>query len=129
MCGNYGIGGHYWIHPDYHRNTNMHYLPGTTGNRVATVLTVLESPEAGGATVWPYAGFQVFGRKGSGLFWHNNFNSDINDAFTQHAACPVLLGAKWIGNKWVGYNAQWNRRKCRLLPYQSFLPLRHFQRL
>ena len=99
MCGNYGIGGHYWIHPDYHRNSPMHYLPGSTGNRVATVLTVLESPEAGGATVWPYAGFQVFGRKGSGLFWHNNFNSDINDAYTQHAACPVLLGAKWIGDE------------------------------
>ena len=127
MCGNYGIGGHYWIHPDYHRNSPTHYLPGSVGNRVATVLTVLESPEAGGATVWPYAGFQVFGRKGSGLFWHNNYNSDLNDLHTMHAACPVLLGQKWIGNKWVGYNAQWNRRKCLLKPYQTFLPMRNFQ--
>ena len=28
--------------------------------------------------------------------------------------CPVLLGIKIIGTKWIGYNAQWNRTNCGL---------------
>ena len=24
MCGNYGIGGHYWLHPDYHFASGMY---------------------------------------------------------------------------------------------------------
>ena len=74
----------------------------------------------GGATVWPYAGISVFPEKGSAVFWHNVRASDVPDIFTRHAACPVLLGQKWIGNKWVGYNAQWNKKKCRLNYYDGF---------
>lgn len=129
MCGNYGIGGHYWIHPDFHHTNPSLYQPGSTGNRAATILTVLENPEAGGATVWPYAGISVFGRKGAGLFWHNVFPSDMTDSYTKHAACPVLLGQKWIGNKWVGYNGQWNRRHCQIHPTEMFRPIRSFQNL
>jgi len=44
-------------------------------------------------------------------------------------ACPVLLGQKWIGNKWVGYNSQWNRRKCHTEPESFFEPIRNFQSL
>lgn len=129
MCGNYGIGGHYWLHPDFHHPSVEHYRPGSSGNRVATILTVLENADAGGATVWPYAGISVVGQKGSALFWHNTYSSDIPDEFTMHVACPVLLGQKWIGNKWVGYNAQWNRRKCLLSPFDWFRPMREFQQL
>ena len=71
QCGNYGIGGHYFIHPDYHHPHPQHYVPGATGNRVATVMTVLESPTAGGATVWPYARISVFPEKGAGVYWRN----------------------------------------------------------
>lgn len=129
MCGNYGIGGHYWIHPDYHQPRVTDYWPGNMGNRVATVLTVLENAEAGGATAWPFAGFAVWGKKGSGLFWHNLFASELQDQYTQHTACPILLGQKWIGNKWVGFNAQWNKRKCRLSPQHPFRAIRDFQKL
>ena len=101
----------------------------SSGNRVATILTILEKPIAGGATVWPYAGISVFGKKGAALFWHNTFSSDIPDKYTRHVACPVLLGQKWIGNKWVGYNAQWNGRKCLLNPLETFKPIRHFQKI
>lgn len=71
QCGNYGIGGHYFIHPDYHPANPSNYFAGATGNRVATVMTVLESPEAGGATVWPYARISVFPEKGAGVYWRN----------------------------------------------------------
>ena len=46
-CGNYGIGGHYWTHPDYHHPDPKYEDAHHTGNRVATVLTVLEAPKAG----------------------------------------------------------------------------------
>lgn len=112
MCGNYGIGGHYFIHPDYHNYRHTDYHPYNTGNRLATILTVLQAPEAGGATVWPNAGITVFPEKGSAIWWYNLRPSETPDHFTRHSACPVLLGQKWIGNKWVGYNAQWNGKKC-----------------
>jgi len=110
MCGNYGIGGHYYTHPDYRQKDKI----PENGNRVATILTVLDAPKAGGATVWPYAGISVFPEKGSAIFWHNLMTDSEPDALTQHAACAVLLGNKWIGNKWVGYNAQWNQKNCAL---------------
>ena len=48
QCGNYGIGGHYWTHPDYHNPSPHHWMyPGSVGNRVATILTILDSPSAG----------------------------------------------------------------------------------
>ncbi len=64
--------------------------------------------------MWPNAGITVFPEKGSAVWWYNLRRSDRPDYFTQHAACPVLLGHKWIGNKWVGYHAQWDGRKCAL---------------
>jgi hypothetical protein len=48
QCGNYGIGGHYWTHPDYHHPSPEHWLnPRSVGNRVATILTILDAPSAG----------------------------------------------------------------------------------
>ena len=79
----------------------------------------------GGGTVWPYAGISMFSDKGSALFWYNIFTDSDPDILTQHTACPVLLGNKWICNKWVGYNAQWNKHKCDIspgIPFTSILP-------
>jgi len=125
MCGNYGIGGHYWTHPDYYSKERVKEM-GTKGNRVATILTVLEAPKAGGATVWPFAGISVFPEKGSAIFWHNTLTDSEPDPFTQHTACAVLLGNKWIGNKWVGYNAQWNQKNCALSHEEGFKSIRSY---
>ena len=81
----------------------------------------------GGATVWPYAGISVFPEKGAGIFWHNTLTDADPDEFTQHTACAVLLGNKWIGNKWVGYHAQWNRKKCDMLPLVGFTSIMPYQ--
>ena len=70
--------------------------------------------------MWPNAGISVFPEKGSAVWWYNVRRSEIPDQFTRHAACPVLLGQKWIGNKWVGFNAQWDGRKCGLDPMERF---------
>ena len=59
MCGNYGIGGHYGVHPDYHHYSKPNY----NINRISTVLSVLDEPEAGGATVWPFLGVNISQKK------------------------------------------------------------------
>ena len=58
-------------------------------------MTVLDAPEAGGATVWPFVGVDVFPEKGSGVWWFNTLSDSLPDVETKHAACPVLLGQKW----------------------------------
>ena len=91
MCGNYGIGGHYGVHPDYHHYSKPNY----NINRISTVLSVLDDPEAGGATVWPFLGVNIFPEKGSAVWWFNTKSDSVPDLETKHAACPVLLGQKW----------------------------------
>ena len=66
QCGNYGIGGEYGIHPDYQKyDPNDLFKYNQNINRISTVMTVLDAPEAGGATVFPFLGLAVFPQKGS----------------------------------------------------------------
>ena len=53
------------------------------------------APTAGGATVWPFLGVNVFPEKGSAVWWFNTKSDSVPDLETKHAACPVLLGQKW----------------------------------
>jgi prolyl 4-hydroxylase len=96
QCGNYGIGGFYGVHPDYNGyDERLFYDPESGINRISTVMTVLEQPSAGGATVWPYLGVAAFPEQGSGVWWYNTRTDARLDQMTQHMACPVLLGQKW----------------------------------
>ena len=48
QCGNYGIGGHYGTHPDfYDYDESAFHKPESKINRISTVMTILEGPEAG----------------------------------------------------------------------------------
>lgn len=38
------------------------------------------------------------------------------DYTTRHAACPVLIGNKWVANKWIHERGQEFRRPCSLDP-------------
>lgn len=40
--------------------------------------------------------------------------SGEGDLRTRHAACPVLLGIKWVSNKWIHEAGQEFRRPCGL---------------
>ena len=113
QCGNYGIGGHYGTHPDfYDYDERKFYDPQSKINRVSTVMAVLEAPEAGGATAFPFVGVTAIPEKGSAVAWFNTRTDAHVDLETQHAACPVLLGQKWIGNKWIAYKSQWQTKPC-----------------
>jgi prolyl 4-hydroxylase len=112
---NYGLGGHYEPHFDFARREEKHAFRSLgTGNRIATWLTYLSDVEAGGATVFPLLGLAVRPRKGSALFWYNLHRNGEGDLLTRHAACPVLIGSKWIANKWFHERGQEQRRPCGL---------------
>ncbi|XP_071542092.1 prolyl 4-hydroxylase subunit alpha-1-like [Panulirus ornatus] len=108
---NYGIGGHYDAHVDFFDldEKSLDKSPHQ-GDRLATVLFYLNDVEAGGSTVFPMLGVEVPARRGSALFWFNMKRSGKGDYRTLHAACPVLLGEKWIANLWIhewGQELRW----------------------
>uniref|UniRef100_A0A3B5AQM9 Prolyl 4-hydroxylase subunit alpha-1 n=1 Tax=Stegastes partitus TaxID=144197 RepID=A0A3B5AQM9_9TELE len=93
QVANYGVGGQYEPHFDFGRMSNV---------------------SAGGATVFPDVGAAVWPQKGSAVFWYNLFASGEGDYSTRHAACPVLVGNKWVSNKWIHERGQEWRRPCGL---------------
>uniref|UniRef100_A0AAR2KAX9 procollagen-proline 4-dioxygenase n=1 Tax=Pygocentrus nattereri TaxID=42514 RepID=A0AAR2KAX9_PYGNA len=93
QVANYGVGGQYEPHFDFGRMSDV---------------------PAGGATVFPDVGAAVWPKKGTAVFWYNLFASGEGDYSTRHAACPVLVGNKWVSNKWIHERGQEFRRPCGL---------------
>ena len=58
------------------------------------------------------SGAYVKPRKGSLVVWWNMDRAGGYDSMTRHGGCPVMVGSKWITNKWVRANAQMFRRPC-----------------
>jgi len=110
---NYGIGGHYDTHFDFARKEETNAFKNLgTGNRISTWLNYMSDVEAGGATVFPELGVTIWPRKGSAAYWFNLHRNGEGDMLTRHAACPVLVGSKWIANKWFHERGQEFRRPC-----------------
>uniref|UniRef100_A0A8D0B172 procollagen-proline 4-dioxygenase n=1 Tax=Sander lucioperca TaxID=283035 RepID=A0A8D0B172_SANLU len=115
QVANYGVGGQYEPHYDFSRKDEPDAFKRLgTGNRVATFLNYMSDVEAGGATVFPDFGAAIWPRKGTAVFWYNLFKSGEGDYRTRHAACPVLVGSKWVSNKWFHERGQEFRRPCGL---------------
>nr|XP_046917132.1 prolyl 4-hydroxylase subunit alpha-1-like [Dermatophagoides farinae] len=112
---NYGIGGHYEPHYDFARREEPRAFDSLgTGNRIATWLNYMSNVQAGGATVFPHLGVQLWPRKNAAAFWYNLYKSGDGDLLTRHAACPVLVGSKWVSNKWIHEVGQEFRKPCGL---------------
>uniref|UniRef100_A0A8C8DCJ9 procollagen-proline 4-dioxygenase n=1 Tax=Oncorhynchus tshawytscha TaxID=74940 RepID=A0A8C8DCJ9_ONCTS len=94
---NYGIGGHYEPHFDH-----------------ATVsgLDTTHSVDAGGSTAFIHANFSVPVLENAALFWWNLHRNGQGDGDTLHAGCPVLVGDKWVANKWIHEYGQEFQRRC-----------------
>ncbi|XP_017039324.1 prolyl 4-hydroxylase subunit alpha-2 isoform X2 [Drosophila ficusphila] len=108
---NYGLGGHYDKHYDFFNQTNSN-LTLMSGDRIATVLFYLTDVEQGGATVFPNIQKAVFPQRGSVIMWYNLKDDGVPNTQTLHAACPVIVGSKWVCNKWIREREQLFRRPC-----------------
>ncbi|KAM7359476.1 prolyl 4-hydroxylase subunit alpha-1-like [Cochliomyia hominivorax] len=114
---NYGIGGHYFQHYDYFSVENMKsdsVSDYKLGNRIATVLFYLSDVEQGGGTAFPYLKLHLKPKKGSAAFWYNLHHSGDRNERTMHGACPIIVGSKWVQNRWIRENDQSDRRPCLL---------------
>jgi len=112
QVANYGIGGHYEPHHDYVQNSDGSLPEGETGDRIATVLFYLSDVDSGGATVFLDIEEVVYPQKGDAVFWYNLDKYGRPDIRTRHAACPVIVGSKWVANKWINERGQEFRRPC-----------------
>ncbi|OWF53435.1 prolyl 4-hydroxylase subunit alpha-1-like [Mizuhopecten yessoensis] len=116
---NYGVGGEYGPHNDHLGKPlwGRGGLPealeiNDSGDRIATWMFYLSSVKAGGATVFPLLKARVPVTEGSAVFWYNTLPNGSTNKKMMHAGCPVLLGTKWVANKWIRQHGQVLRKLC-----------------
>ena len=97
----YRPGAEYQPHYDYfdpgHVSTPNILKRG--GQRVGTLVIYLNTPVAGGSTIFPDIGLDVAPVKGNAVF----FSYDRPHPATQtlHGGSPVIEGEKWVATKWL----------------------------
>ncbi len=97
----YRPGAEYKPHYDYFDPAE----PGTAtllrrgGQRVATLILYLNTPEEGGGTVFPDLHLEVAAQRGNAVFF--SYDRPHPDTRSLHGGAPVLAGEKWIATKWL----------------------------
>ncbi|TPP58217.1 hypothetical protein FGIG_09419 [Fasciola gigantica] len=84
------------------------------GNRIATIIFYMSEVTAGGGTAFNRIGALVRPVRRASAFWWNLLPSGEGDLRTRHAACPVLVGSKWVMNVWFHERGQEFIRPCEL---------------
>ena len=97
----YDVGQEYRKHYDYfspeRENTPHHIKRG--GQRIATFLMYLNTPEGGGNTTFPHAGISVGAVQGNALLFR--YDTPTPATKTLHCGEPVTSGVKWVATKWI----------------------------
>lgn len=95
----YQPGQQYEPHYDWFDPTQAGHqkITSTGGERIATLIMYLNTPEGGGGTHFPRAHVTVCARKGSAVY----FAYERGDKSSLHAGLPVTRGEKWIATKWL----------------------------
>ena len=94
-------GAEYRPHYDYFDPAE----PGTPailkrgGQRLASLVCYLNSPESGGATTFPEAGLEVAPVRGNAVFF--SYDRPHPSTRTLHGGAPVTAGEKWVATKWM----------------------------
>lgn len=97
----YNVGQEYRKHYDYFnpdRETTPHHIK-RGGQRIATFLMYLNTPEGGGETTFPHAGISVCANEGNALLFRYDTPSPTTK--TLHCGEPVTSGVKWVATKWI----------------------------
>jgi prolyl 4-hydroxylase len=86
---------HYdWFNPD---QPGFAAITAKGGQRIASLVMYLNTPEAGGGTAFPEVGLTVTALRGSAVY----FAYDTGETASLHAGLPVQQGEKWIATKWL----------------------------
>ncbi|SHN19978.1 prolyl 4-hydroxylase [Duganella sacchari] len=94
----YRPDGRYAPHYDFFE-ANAERALRAGGQRVATLIVYLRSPDAGGATYLANLGMRIKPRRGSALFF--TYPEADPQSGTLHAGDTVQHGEKWILTKWL----------------------------
>lgn len=98
----YGIGGEFQAHCDFFNATpGGKQCESYGGQRVATVVMYLNTPESGGETEFPYANLSIKPKKGDAVLFYNLTPTGEVDPHSLHCGSPVIAGEKWIMTKWI----------------------------
>ena len=97
----YRPGAEYKPHHDYFdpAQPGMAAVLQRGGQRVATLVMYLNTPQQGGGTTFPDVPLEVAPIKGNAVF----FSYDRPHALTRtlHGGAPVIAGDKWVATKWL----------------------------
>lgn len=69
------------------------------GQRVATLVMYLNTPDAGGATIFPDVKLDVSPIKGNAVFF--SYDRPHPETQSLHGGAPVREGEKWVATKWL----------------------------
>jgi prolyl 4-hydroxylase len=99
----YGVGGEFQPHHDFFVKTEAGGVGALNrgGQRVATMIIYLNTPEKGGETVFPIAKVSITPKKGDAVLFYNVTPTGEVDSKSLHGGSPVLGGEKWIITKWI----------------------------
>lgn len=100
----YDIGQQYKAHVDFFGGNYLKTGQNArAGNRIATVLVYLHTPEEGGETVFPGTSktVTVQARQGTALLFWDYLPNVEPDRDSLHAGLPVIKGIKWSMTRWL----------------------------
>ncbi len=97
----YEVGEEYKPHYDYFNPKREDFSDriASHGQRVATFLIYLSTPEDGGQTTFPDAKIDVPAVMGNALLFR--YPKAEREGLTLHGGTPVKAGVKWIAVKWL----------------------------
>jgi prolyl 4-hydroxylase len=97
----YRPGAEYKPHYDYFDPAQPGSVPilKRGGQRVGSLVTYLNTPAAGGATIFPDVALDVAPIKGNAVFFSYDRPHPVTR--TLHGGAPVIEGEKWVATKWL----------------------------
>lgn len=97
----YGPGSEYKPHYDYFdpAEAGTPSILERGGQRVGSLVCYLNTPEEGGATIFPDIGLDVAPVQGHAVFF--SYDRPHAATGTLHGGAPVTRGEKWVATKWM----------------------------
>lgn len=99
LVARYRPGADFSPHHDYF-SANAHPALAQGGQRVATLLLYLNTPERGGATAMLDVELDIYPQRGNALLF--SYPEPREDTLTLHAGVPLCEGDKWIATFFLG---------------------------